>query len=257
MQTRPFLRGVERIRDSVPDFRRYPFCIPAVRGLDSLSFHESVTFFIGDNGAGKSTLLEALAVACGCCPEGGGRNFQLETRATHSSLHSCLRPLWGPLRPRDLYFLRAESFYNVATHIDQLDEIPATAPPISGSYGGSLHARSHGESFFALLSNRLGADGLYFFDEPEAALSPARQMAALVRMDQLVRAGSQLIIATHSPILLAYPRSRIYQLDGEGIRETVYDQAEPVLLTRQFLRQPEQTVRQLLQEEGNPPPSDG
>ena len=204
---------------------------------------------------GKSTLMEALAVACGCCPEGGGRNFLLSTRDTHSALHRCLRLEKGPLPPRDNYFLRAESFYNVATYLEDLDAAPAAAPPLMDAYGGPLHARSHGESFFALLHNRLGGNGLYLFDEPEAALSPARQLAMLAEMRRLVEAGSQLILSTHSPILLAYPDSRIYQLDGTGIRPIAYEEAEAVRITRAFLSRPEQTVRQLLQAEENRPPS--
>ena len=128
MQVRPFLRGIRLDRERVPDFEEYPFCIPAVRALEELAFHEAVTFFVGENGTGKSTLLEAIAVACGFCPEGGGRNFQVETRATHSPLWRYLLPLRGPLSPRDGYFLRAESFYNVATAIDELDRVPAPAP---------------------------------------------------------------------------------------------------------------------------------
>lgn len=257
MQIKPYLRGIELMRDKVPDFAQYPFSIPAVRTLSSLPFHEAVTFFVGENGTGKSTLMEAIAVAAGCGPEGGGRNFMLETRATHSVLHAYIRPLRGPLAPRDNYFLRAESFYNVATYIDELDELPAGAPPISQAYGGSLHTCSHGESFFALLHHRLGGEGLYLFDEPEAALSPRRQMAMLLEMHRLVRQGSQLILSTHSPILLAYPDAWIYQLDETGIRNVSYGQTENVLLTRRFLNQPEESVRRLLQEGENPPPSDG
>ena len=217
MQVRPFLRGIRLDRERVPDFEEYPFCIPAVRALEELAFHEAVTFFVGENGTGKSTLLEAIAVACGFCPEGGGRNFQVETRATHSPLWRYLLPLRGPLSPRDGYFLRAESFYNVATAIDELDRVPAPAPFIRDAYGGSPHACSHGESFFALLHNRLGGNGLYLFDEPEAALSPARQLAMLAEMRRLVEAGSQLILSTHSPFLLAMKNAKIYDLDENPV----------------------------------------
>ena len=141
----------------------------------------------------------------------------------------------------------------MATAIDELDRVPAPAPFIRDAYGGSPHACSHGESFFALLHNRLGGNGLYLFDEPEAALSPARQLAMLAEMRRLVEAGSQLILSTHSPILLAYPDSRIYQLDGTGIRPIAYEEAEAVRITRAFLSRPEQTVRQLLQAEENRP----
>lgn len=147
MQVRPFLRGIRLDRERVPDFEEYPFCIPAVRALEELAFHEAVTFFVGENGTGKSTLLEAIAVACGSCPEGGGRNFQVETRATHSPLWRYLLPLRGPLSPRDGYFLRAESFYNVATAIDELDRVPAPAPFIRDAYGGSRTPVLMGRAF--------------------------------------------------------------------------------------------------------------
>lgn len=257
MQIRPFLRGIRLLREDVPDFGRYPFDIPAVRQLDELSFHEGVTFLVGENGMGKSTLMEAIAVVCGFCPEGGGRNFRLETRATHSVLYRYLRPLRGPLSPRDGYFLRAESLYNVATYIDELDEVPAFAGPLSAAYGGSLHERSHGESFFALLCNRLGGDGLYLFDEPEAGLSAQRQLAMLPQMHRLVKAGSQFIIATHSPILPAYPASVIYQLSEAGIRRVSYEETDAYQITRRFLNQPAPMIRQLLQEEETPPPPGG
>ena len=248
MQVRPFLRGIRLDRERVPDFEEYPFCIPAVRHLHTLAFHEKVTFFIGENGMGKSTLMEALAVACGCCPEGGGRNFLLSTRDTHSALHRCLRLEKGPLPPRDNYFLRAESFYNVATYLEDLDAAPAAAPPLMDAYGGPLHARSHGESFFALLNERLGGEGLYLFDEPEAALSPMRQMAMLTAMHRLTRAGSQLVVATHSPILMAYPESVIYLLDGGGIRQVGYEETDHYRVTRDFLNRYPALLRVLLEE---------
>lgn len=248
VRVRPYVRRMTLDRERVPDFSRYPFCIPAVSSLHTLAFHEKVTFFIGENGMGKSTLMEALAVACGCCPEGGGRNFRLSTRDTHSSLHRCLRLEKGPLPPRDNYFLRAESFYNVATYLEDLDALPASAPPLAEAYGGPLHAQSHGESFFALLNERLGGEGLYLFDEPEAALSPMRQMAMLTSMHRLTQAGSQLIIATHSPILMAYPESVIYLLDDGGIRQVSYEETDHYRVTRDFLNRYPALLRILLEE---------
>lgn len=239
MRIRPFLRSIRLEREEVPDFSRYPFSIPALGSLDTLEFHEKVTFLVGENGSGKSTLMEAVAVVCGFCAEGGGRNFQLETRATHSGLWRYLRAENGPLSPRDGYFLRAESFYNVASYLEDLDEGYPFASHILDIYGGSLHECSHGESFFALLQNRLGRDGLYLFDEPEAALSPLRQMAMLSRLHQLTEEGCQFIIATHSPILLAYPHSRIYQLDETGIRAISYEESAPFQLTAAFERLPQ------------------
>ena len=170
------------VREEVPTFDEYPFSLPAVRELFELSFHPAVTFLVGENGSGKSTLLEAIAVSAGFNPEGGSRNFAFSTRASHSDPARYLRLSRGYKRPKDGYFLRAESFYNVASEIDRLDEEPGFRPPIKSSYGGkSLHAQSHGESFMALLTERLRGAGLYILDEPEAALSPSRQMAALAR----------------------------------------------------------------------------
>lgn len=182
---------------------RYPFNLPAVRHLDVLPFHPKVTFLVGENGAGKSTLIEALAVAWGFNAEGGSKNFNFTTRTSHSELHQFVRPVRSVRRARDGFFLRAESYFNVGTQIEELDKEPG-GPPIIDSFGGvSLHEQSHGESFFALLDNRLGGDGLYIFDEPEAALSPNRQLSFLARLHELVRKRSQFIIATHSPIILA------------------------------------------------------
>lgn len=195
-------------RDIVESFEAYPFCLPAVRSLDKLVLHPNVTFFVGENGSGKSTLLEALAVSLGFNAEGGSKNFHFGTRRSHSELHRYLRVAKGVKRPRDGYFLRAESFFNVATEIEHLDDEPGFDPPIIDSYGGrSLHEQSHGESFFALLMDRFHGRGLYILDEPEAALSPQRQLAVLSRLHDLVLDDSQFVIATHSPILMAYLRN--------------------------------------------------
>ena len=215
----------------------YAAQLPVVRALQKMDwfrFRSSVTMFAGENGSGKSTLLEALAVCAGMNAEGGSRNYNFATNRTESGLHQWLSVARSE-RERDSYFLRAESFYNAASYIDQLDEIDAAAPPIKDSYGGaSLHAQSHGESFLALVQNRLNC-GLYIFDEPEAALSPTRQMTLLVELDRLVRAGSQLIIATHSPILLAFPGAEIYELTGDDIRLTPYTETTHYQIIRRFL----------------------
>src|SRR5215469_5920562 len=203
--TSQYVREVKLRRDKVISFDQYPFSLPVVRDLESLELHPSVTFLVGENGSGKSTLLEAVAVAWGFNPEGGTKNFRFGTRASHSVLHEYLRVAKGVRRPKDGFFLRAESFFNVATEIENLDSEPG-GPPVISYYGNhSLHEQSHGESFMALLVNRFGGHGVYLLDEPEAALSPQRQLAALARIHELVCADSQFIIATHSPILMAYP----------------------------------------------------
>ena len=243
-----FVRSVRLLREEVPTFDEYPFALPAVRELFELTFHPSVTYLVGENGTGKSTLLEAIAVVAGFNPEGGSRNFAFRTRASHSELHRYLRLSRGYKRPKDGYFLRAESFYNVASEIDRLDEDPMGGPPIKSYYGGhSLHAQSHGESFMALLSKRLKGPGLYIFDEPEAALSPSRQMAALVRIHELVKKGAQFIIATHSPILMAYPNAQIFLLGGDTIRAVGYGETEHFTVTREFLNNHERMLRALLE----------
>lgn len=230
--------------------KSYVWALPVVRHLKEITLHSPVTFFCGENGTGKSTLLEALAVHCGFNAEGGTKNFHFATNETHSPLYHALSVAKGR-RPRDGFFLRAESFYNVATEIDRLDQIPTFRPSrLIDSYGGvSLHRQSHGESFLSLLLNRFGGEGLYLLDEPEAALSPARQMTLLARMHELVGQRSQFIIATHSPILMAYPGAEIYVLTPDGMKKTPYEQTEHYLLTRRFLENPARMLAQLFEEE--------
>ncbi|SRR6266567_2796051 len=232
-------------RDEVPSFEVYPFSLPAIRNLDVLSLHRAVTLFVGENGSGKSTLLEAIAVAAGFNPEGGTKNFRFGTRISHSPLHEYLRLVKGIRRPKDGFFLRAESFFNVATEIERLDS-EGGGPRVIDSYGGkSLHEQSHGESFMALMLNRFGGNGLYLLDEPEAALSPQRQLSALARIHDLVKAGSQFIIATHSPILLAYPDAHIYSCSTDGIELTAYTDTEHYRVMHDFLANPERMLNVL------------
>src|SRR4051794_529030 len=203
------------LRDGIASFEAYPFCLPAVRHLDVLPFHPKVTFLVGENGSGKSTLLEAVAVASGLNPEGGSRNFQFTTRDSVSPLHEAVRLVKGIRQPRDSFFLRSESFFNVATEVERLDD---PERKLVKQYGGtSLHEQSHGESFMALFQNRFRGNGLYILDEPEAALSPTRQMGFLAVVHDLILRGSQFVIATHSPIIMAYPDSWIYVLEQDGI----------------------------------------
>jgi predicted ATPase len=247
IDSKHYLLGVTLDRSSVREFTEYPFSIAAVKGLYELELHPSVTFLIGENGAGKSTLIEAIATAFGFNPEGGSINMNFSTCRTHSGLYENLKLRRGLKKPRDGYFLRAESFYNVATKIDELDEIPASSPKLISSYGDvSLHKMSHGESFMALMLNRFKGRGLYILDEPEAALSPSRLMSMLARMHELVQKDSQFIISTHSPILMAYPDAKIYKIDNEGICETSYEETEHYIITRQFLNNRQAMLRELL-----------
>lgn len=225
----------------------YPFELPAIRAIETIDFHPKVTFLVGENGAGKSTLLEAVAIAWGFNAEGGSKNFRFSTRNSSSSLSKFLKLSKSHRRPRDGFFLRAESFYNVASEIDRLDEDPEGGPPIVDSYGGvSLHNQSHGESFFSLMMNRFRGRGLYILDEPEAALSPTRQLAMLARIDQLSREGAQFIIATHSPILLAYQNSKLLSLDETGICEVAYEETEHYVVMKNFMGNPQAALERLL-----------
>jgi predicted ATPase len=243
-----YVRAVRLERERVPSFDSYPFCLTAVSNLTTLQLHAQVTFLIGENGSGKSTLLEAIAVAFGFNAEGGSRNFRFTTRSSHSELHQYLRLERGLRRPKDGYFLRAESYFNVATEIEHMDALPGAGPPIIDSYGGrSLHEQSHGESFLALVMNRFYGNGFYILDEPEAALSPMRQLALLTRIHDLAGAGSQLVIATHSPILLAYPDAIIYALEPDGIRATAYEDTEHYQITRRFLTDHRAMLKRLLE----------
>ncbi|HZJ64931.1 MAG TPA: AAA family ATPase [Kofleriaceae bacterium] len=235
---RGFVHAVRLERDAISDFASYPFSIPAVRGLDTLELSASVTFLIGENGSGKSTLIEAIAVAAGFNAEGGTRNIRFATRSTESDLHRHLR-LVRTARRLDGFFLRAESLFNVATQIDALS--------YSHAYGGtSLHEQSHGESFLAVVKHRFSGNGLYLLDEPEAALSPQRQLALLSHIHELAeRRRSQFLIATHSPILMAYPGALLYQLDAAGIAPVRYQDTEHYRITRDFLADPERYFKHL------------
>ena len=211
-------------------------------------FSSPVTFFVGENGTGKSTLLEAIAVAYGFNPEGGSRNFNFATNQTHSELHKRLQLVKKGF-PKDGFFLRAESLYNVATNIDELDKQPSASPPIIEGYGGvSLHRQSHGESFLAIVQKRFFGNGLYILDEPEAALSPMRLLTLLSEINRLVNQNSQFIIATHSPILLAFPGAEIWQFSEKGMTKTSYRETEHYQVTKEFLENPERMVHYLLEE---------
>jgi predicted ATPase len=233
------------IFDPPPDAPDYPFSLPAIRDLRTLEFTSPVTFLVGENGSGKSTLIEAIAIAAGLNPEGGSRNFNFSTLATHSPLHQYTRLVRGPRRERFGYFARAESFYNVASEIQRLGVSgygPGRAPV-------SLHVRSHGEAFIDLMTYRLEPRGFYVFDEPEAALSPARQLACLALIRQLVRQDSQFLIATHSPIIMAYPGATILHLGDEGLQPIQYEDTEHYAVTKEFLNNRGAILQELFRSE--------
>lgn len=231
-----YLLQMQLLRDKVDSFDRYPYLLPVIKNFESINFHPQVTFIVGENGSGKSTLLEAVASAWGFNPEGGTRNIEFSTRSSHSDLWQNIRLSRSFRRPKDGFFLRAESFYNVASHIDELDEEPFGGPPIIDAYGGtSLHQQSHGESFFALMMNRFSGKGLYILDEPEAALSPTRQMAMVSRISDLTKDDSQFIIATHSPILMSFPNAENYEKDDGRLKSVDYEETEHYQVTKDYL----------------------
>jgi predicted ATPase len=238
-----FLISLQLLRDRIADPKAYPFAIPAFRKLERLEFASGLTILVGENGSGKSTLIEAIAVAIGLNAEGGSQNFNFSTRATHSKLHEALRIARGTSRPRESFFLRAESLYNVASQIEEL------GIPLDNYGGKSLHAQSHGESFLSVMKNRFGPKGLYLLDEPESALSPARQLACLRIIHDLIKAKSQFVIATHSPILMAYPGATIFALTDRGIRKTDYESTEHYRITRMFLERRQAMLQELFAEE--------
>ena len=236
-----FVRSI-RIDDPLP-CDSYLNSLPIIKSLqkmERLDFSKKVTFLVGENGTGKSTLIEALAINLGFNPEGGTLNFNFSTEDSHSVLHKYLRVTKGIGIRKDGFFLRAESFYNVASNIDQMDRIPGPGPSVIESYGGvSLHKQSHGESFMALVANRFGGDGLYILDEPEAALSPSRLLELMCYIHELENKRSQFIISTHSPILMAYPGAEVLYLTDEGICSVSYEDTEHYQITRSFLNAPE------------------
>ena len=220
------IRSISLEREGI-DVDRYPFAIPAIRAITTLELDPHVTLFAGENGSGKSTLVEAIAVAAGFNAEGGSRNMSMSTRPSHSELHEALRLVQDTRPLRDGWFLRAESFYNLATHVEELG--------VSGYGDVPLHEQSHGESFLSLALHRFFGRGLYILDEPEAALSVQGQLALMRRMHELIEDGSQFLISTHSPILLGYPGARIYVLSEAGLEQSRYEDTEQYDLTRSFL----------------------
>lgn len=228
----------------------YPFNLPALRNLNKLELHQEVTFLVGENGTGKSTLIEAIAISSGFNAEGGSKNFNFSTRSSHSELYKFLKMPIEMKRFKDGFFLRSESFFNLATNIEKLDKESFGGRRIIDSYGGkSLHEQSHGESFWALFQHRFSDKGLYILDEPEAAMSPSRQMAMLCRMKEMIERGSQFIIATHSPILISYPNALIYEFSDDGITNKAYKETDLYTTYLNFLKNSDKYISELLGDE--------
>jgi predicted ATPase len=245
-----YFKSIKLRRSDVPSYSKYPFNLPAIKNLDNLPLHPDVTFIVGENGMGKSTLLEAIAIAAGFNPEGGSLNFSFSTHNSHSELDQYLGLSRGSERPEDGFFLRAESFYNVASYIDDLDkEDNMGRPPLKDSFGGlSLHEQSHGEAFFATFLSRFRGKGIYILDEPEAALSPLRQLSMVSRIHELAKDRSQFIIATHSPIIMSYPSAKIIELTEAGAQEVRLEDTGHYQLMKQFFDNRERMLHHLLEE---------
>jgi predicted ATPase len=237
----PFILQVSVEPGGTPD---YAGEIPAILALEErpLTLHPRVTFLVGENGSGKSTLVEAIAGACDLNVEGGSRATRFTNRASHSALNETLVLERGPTKPMNGFFLRAESFFNFAT----VSEATSGRLAMENIYERPLHEQSHGESFLALAFERFGPRGFYVLDEPEAALSLQGQLALMRRIHDLVRAHCQFVVATHSPILLGYPDSAIYELGPDGVTEREYEETEQYQLTRSFLENRDGFLRHLL-----------
>lgn len=234
------LKKILLLRDRVSDWGTYPFCVPAIRSLNELNLRSRICFFAGENGTGKSTLLEAIAVHYGFGREGGTRNFTNDTMESNHSIDPLVKALRLSFDKRTGagYFLRAESWFNTVSYMDNLDKEPSESAPISAFYGGrSLHTRSHGETFFTVLELKFQRNGLFLLDEPEAALSPQRQLAFLVLLHDVLQKyrDAQFIISTHSPVLLGYPDAQIVSFDDGSLHEIPYEQTASMQIVRRFV----------------------
>ncbi|WP_316832511.1 AAA family ATPase [Pedobacter aquatilis] len=244
MEFNGYLLSMRLNQERLPE--GYPFNIPCIKSFKELSFHPNVTFLTGENGVGKSTLIEAIAISLGFNAEGGGKNFNFKSTDSHSVLHNYLTISKSFRKAKDGFFLRGESFYNVASEIDKLDEEYPNIPKIIDAYGGvSLHQQSHGQSFWALFMNRFGGNGVYILDEPESALSATKQIAMLAKINSLVDKNAQFIITTHSPILLAYPDALIYEMADGKITKMKYEETEIYRVYKSFLDNPKRILNNL------------
>jgi len=244
----PLLDTITMSFAKTEDFVHHPFSLSIIKNLSEIHFPTQVTFFVGENGSGKSTILEAIACSAGFGSEGGSKNINFKT--SHESVYKPMQQLSDQLilswrqKPKDGYFFRAESFYNVANYLDVL------GGNAYDSYGGkSLHEQSHGESFFSFFKHRIGSGGFFILDEPEAALSPQRQLSLLMIMKQLCKSNTQFIIATHSPILLAFPGATIYSCDGDFLNKIDYHDTSHYQITKQFLNNTDLYLKNLFLDE--------
>lgn len=235
-----FIRSACLDWDAVPQ-SSYLWTIDAIAGVDRIDFDSPVTCFVGENGSGKSTLLEAMAVCAGFNPEGGTKNYSFSTFDSHSQLCGSMRLVKGVKKPRWGYFLRAESFYNVATAEEEYSRGPGGRPQ-------HLHEKSHGESFLTTVQNNFRPGGLYFLDEPEAALSPQRQLTLLREIYTCARAGAQFFMVTHSPILLGLPDTAILSFDGGPLHPIAYEDTDSYQITSLFLSDRKRMLHSLLEE---------
>lgn len=241
------LRKITLLRDRVTDWTGYPFSVPAIRKLDELTLRSRVCFFAGENGSGKSTLLEAIAAHYGFGREGGTRSFLNNSTKSNLSIEPLVKALRlaFTVRTGAGFFLRAESFFNAASYLDEL------GPEVLQYYGGrSLHTRSHGETFLTVIEHKMQRDGLFLLDEPEAALSPQRQLAFLVLMHETLKKhkDAQFIISTHSPLLLGYPEAQIISFDDEKLCEISYEETAPLQIVRRFVNDRDGFVGELFDE---------
>lgn len=234
-----FIQGIQFDWDKI-EKDTYLMDIEALKGMERLNFSNAITFFVGENGSGKSTLLEAIAVAHGFNPEGGTKNYLFSTHDTHSELCDVVKIVKGYRKEKWGYFLRAESFYNVATQEEEYADFEHPS--------AKYHEKSHGESFLALAQNNLKPNGLYFFDEPEAALSPQRQLTLLMEIYKCAKAGSQFFIVTHSPILLGIPNAEILSFDNRKIHTCSYEETDSYQVTKMFIDNRKILLERLLEE---------